>query len=81
MTQVFKCPHGHQWPAPAEAVPGNAPSSLPCPVCGAPGQSSVSLDTSTGASSVRDELPPPPRPVTGASGAGTYGSGPASTGL
>jgi hypothetical protein len=61
MTQVLSCPQGHFWEAPAVATFGDASPWLTCPVCGAPGQSSVSPDSSTGASSGRDELPPPPR--------------------
>src|SRR5438552_1672829 len=52
MTRLFTCPQGHEWQGPAADA---------CPVCGATGRSSDAPDTSSGASSVRDQLPPPPR--------------------
>jgi hypothetical protein len=36
MTAVFRCPHGHEWPAPVETVTLGRPPDARCPVCGTP---------------------------------------------
>jgi WD40 repeat protein/predicted Ser/Thr protein kinase len=36
MTALFRCPHGHEWPAPVETVSLGRPADDRCPVCGTP---------------------------------------------
>lgn len=64
MIQLFSCAHGHQWQTETDSS-WEEVSAVPCPVCGAPGASTVSMNPLQAALSTRDDLPPPPKPMPG----------------
>jgi serine/threonine protein kinase/tetratricopeptide (TPR) repeat protein len=66
----LRCPNGHHWEVAGESA-ADGPPTLACPVCGTRVEQTTLGGATTDITSIRDELPPLPRPIAIEPGAGS----------